>query len=36
MLLEAKNIRKAFDGQDVLKGVDLQVDKGFADVFCFQ
>ena len=28
MLLEAKNIRKAFDGQDVLKGVDLQVDKG--------
>ncbi len=28
MLLEAKNIRKSFDGQDVLKGVDLQVDKG--------
>ena len=28
MLLEAKNIHKAFDGQDVLKGVDLQVDKG--------
>ena len=28
MLLEAKNIRKSFDEQDVLKGVDLQVDKG--------
>ena len=28
MLLEAKNIRKSFDGQEVLKGVDLQVDKG--------
>ena len=28
MLLEAKNIRKAFDGLEVLKGVDLQVDKG--------
>ena len=28
MLLEAKNIRKSFDGLEVLKGVDLQVEKG--------
>ena len=28
MLLKAENIRKTFDGLEVLKGVDLQVDKG--------
>ncbi|MBR1584823.1 MAG: amino acid ABC transporter ATP-binding protein [Clostridia bacterium] len=27
-MLEAKNVRKQFDGQDVLKGIDLTVDKG--------
>ena len=28
MMLTAKNVRKRFDGQDVLKGIDLQVEKG--------
>ena len=28
MMLEAKNVQKRFDGQDVLKGIDLQVEKG--------
>ncbi len=28
MMLEAKNVHKRFDGQDVLKGIDLQVEKG--------
>lgn len=27
-MLEIKNIRKAFDGQEILKGVDIKVDKG--------
>ena len=28
MMLEAKNVHKRFDGQEVLKGIDLQVEKG--------
>ena len=28
MMLEAKNVRKRFDGQEVLKGIDLRVEKG--------
>jgi cystine transport system ATP-binding protein len=28
MILQVKNIRKAFDGMEVLKGIDLSVDKG--------
>lgn len=27
-MLEIRNIRKSFDGQEILKGVDIQVDKG--------
>ncbi len=28
MMLEAKNVRKSFDGREVLRGIDLQVEKG--------
>ena len=28
MMLEARNVRKSFDGREVLKGIDLQVEKG--------
>ena len=28
MMLDVKNVRKAFDGREVLKGIDLQVEKG--------
>ena len=28
MMLEAKNVRKAFDGREVLRGIDLGVEKG--------
>ena len=28
MMLEARNVRKAFDGHEVLKGIDLGVEKG--------
>ena len=28
MMLEARNVRKAFDGREVLKGIDLGVEKG--------
>lgn len=27
-MLEIKNIRKSFDGQEILKGVDIKVEKG--------
>ena len=28
MMLEARNVRKSFDGREVLKGIDLGVEKG--------
>ena len=28
MMLEARNVRKSFDGREVLKGIDLNVEKG--------
>ena len=28
MMLEARNVRKSFDGREVLKGIDLRVEKG--------
>ncbi len=28
MMLEAKNVRKSFDGREVLRGIDLEVEKG--------
>ena len=28
MMLEARNVRKSFDGREVLRGIDLQVEKG--------
>ena len=28
MMLEAKGVRKSFDGREVLKGIDLGVEKG--------
>ncbi len=28
MMLEAKNVRKSFDGREMLRGIDLQVEKG--------
>ena len=28
MMLEAKNVRKSFNGREVLKGIDLGVEKG--------
>ena len=28
MILEVKNIKKSFDGPEVLKGIDLQIDRG--------
>ena len=30
MMLEAKGVRKSFDGREVLKGIDLGVEKGCA------
>ena len=28
MMLEARNVRKSFNGREVLKGIDLGVEKG--------
>ena len=28
MILEAKGVKKSFQGTEVLKGIDLQVEKG--------
>ena len=28
MMLEARGVRKSFDGREVLGGIDLQVEKG--------